>query len=108
MDILTNKSTKQYDTLSRYSSFYTYYNTEDRKYMYGLISNLDNSTEYSLYKITQFDTLESIALKCYGRPDYYWIIAMYNNIIDVFEDITDRESIKVPNISNIKFKERVR
>ena len=103
MDVLKEKSIKQYDTLSRYSSFNTYYNTLDDKYLYGLTSPFDTSTIFVLHDVKQYDTLESLALKYYGRPDYFWIIAMYNNINDAFCDISKRKSIKIPTISNIKF-----
>lgn len=105
MDVLTDKSYKDYDTLSRFTGFPTYYHTEDKKYVYGILSQLDTDGEYVEHKIAETDTLESLAFKYYGRPDYYWVIAMFNNINDSFMKLSDKyETVKIPVISNIKFK----
>ena len=104
MDVLTDKSYKEYDSLSRYTGFPTYYNTLDKKYVYGLLSQLKKTTQYVGHKVEEIDTLESIAFKYYGRPDYYWVIAMFNDINDCFCNLADSyDVIKVPTISNIVF-----
>ena len=105
MDILTDKSYKEYDSLSRFSGFPTYYNKEDEKYVYGLLSQLRTDSEYVAHQVVDTDTLESIAFKYYGRPDYYWIVAMFNNINDCFIKLSGKyDVINVPVISNIEFK----
>lgn len=106
MDILTEKSTKQYDTLSRYSSFYTYYNTLNNKYIYGLTSPLSTEGTYVLHQVSEADTLESLAFKYFGRPDYFWVVAMFNDIDDAFINLYDKfKTIKIPSISNIFFED---
>jgi hypothetical protein len=45
-----------------------------------------------------------LALTYYNNPTYWWIIAYFNNITDPFiELISKYATIKIPNISNIKF-----
>ncbi len=105
MEILKDKSFKTYDHLSRYTSFPVYYNIKDDKYFHGIISQLDKEKKYVLHEVKPNDTLESLALKYYGRPDYYWIIGLFNNIGDSFEKLYNKyDKIKVPTISNIEFK----
>ena len=105
MEILKDKAYKNYDSLSRFTGFPTYYNTKDGKYVYGLLSQLKTDGEYVAHKVAETDTLESIAFKYYGRPDYYWVIAMFNKINDSFMKLSDSfEIIEVPVISDISFK----
>ncbi len=105
MDILTNKTYKTYDSLSRYTSFPIYYNTVDKKYIYGLTEQLDPSTQYVEHSVSDTDTLEFISFKYYGRPDFYWVIASFNNVPDCFMKLSDKyKTLKIPTISNIKFK----
>lgn len=104
MDILTDKQYKTYDYTSRYSSVPIYFNEEDGKYIYGITSNLVTSTTYTLHKLSDYDTLDSLSLHYYGRPDLYWVIADFNRIRDPFARLKDRYiSIKIPSLSNISF-----
>lgn len=106
MDTLKNKSFMNYDSISRYSKFPYYYHTKDGKYIYGKTAQLSASTEYIAHRLTVRDTLDSLALKYYGRPDYYWIIADFNRISDPFITLTDYfTSLKIPTLSTIKFEE---
>lgn len=106
MNVLRNKQYKQYDYISRYSSFPLYYNSEDEKYIYGLTKQLLSSTTYIAHTLAMSDTLDSIALLYYGRPDLYWIIADYNRIADPYIKLTSKYiSVKVPVLSNIEFGE---
>ena len=104
MDVLKDKQTKTYPYISRYSAFPYYYNSADNKYIYGITAQLDKNTVYVAHQVIQSDTLESLALKYYGRPDYYWIIADFNSIQDPFIKLIDYfDIINVPSISNISF-----
>lgn len=106
MDILKEKqyNTKNSDYLSRYFNFPFYYNTEDQKYIYGITSNLSKDTPYVVVKIKAETTLDYLANKYYGRPDYYWIIADFNSIQDPFIKLSDYfEFIKIPSLSEIEF-----
>lgn len=104
MDVLKNPSRKDYATLSRYSPFEFAYNTEDGKYIYCLTGQLSTETVYVSHKVAQYDTLDSLSLKYYGRPDYYWIIADFNRIQDPFINLYDNyKEIKIPSLGQIKY-----
>lgn len=55
-----------------------------RAKMFDLVKN--NSGNYSPYRITDGETLETVSLKAYGDARWYWVIALYNNILDPYED----------------------
>ena len=104
MDVLKDKEYKTYKSISRYTSFPYYYNTKDNKYIYGLTRQLSKDAEYILVNVDERTTLDKLALTYYGRPDYYWIIADFNDIQDPFIKLSDKfKSIKIPSISQIKF-----
>lgn len=105
MNILTQKSYKIYPYISRYQPFPYYYHTLDKKYIYGLTSQLKKNINYVLVNINQFDTLDSLAEKYYGRPDLFWVIADFNDILDPFISLFGNyTSIKVPTLGSISFK----
>lgn len=104
MDILKDEQYKEYENISRYTSFPTYYNTVDDKYIYGLTGHLSQDIEYVGHKVTSIDTLDSLSQYYYGRPDYFWIIADFNHISDPFVKLSDKfTTIKIPTLSDIKF-----
>lgn len=105
MDILKDKTQKRYTYISRYTPFYYYYNTEDDKYIYGLTSHLNTNIPYALHAVKEYDTLESLSNYYYGRPDYFWIIADFNQIQDSFINLKENfKTLKIPSISDISFK----
>lgn len=71
MDVLTDRQYKTYGYTSRYSGIPIYFNGNDNKYVYGVGSNLTTSTSYTLHKLSDYDTLDSLSLHYYGRPDLY-------------------------------------
>lgn len=104
MEVLKDKSYKSSSALSRYSAFPYYYNSEDNKYIYGITGHLGQNVTYVAHKITITDTLDSLALKYYGRPDYYWIIADFNRIKDPFIKLYGNyEYMNIPNMSSVSF-----
>lgn len=104
LKILTDKQYKNYERVSRYQVFPLYFNNIDKKYIYGLTSNLDDKeTSFVVHSVKRGDTLDSLALYYYGNPTYYWIIADFNRIRDPFMSISDRKTIKIPNFSNIHY-----
>ena len=103
MDVLKNKSYKQYTKLSRYSPFPYYYHTLDKKYIYGKTAYLKDDTVYTTYTIQRNDTLDSLALKFYNNPTLYWIICSFNHIQDPYIELIEGEQLKIPSISNIEF-----
>lgn len=105
MDVLTKKSKRYYDYTSRYAILPYYYHTIDKKYVYGISRNIATNTEYVLHNVIDSDSLDSLALKYYGRPDLYWVIAMFNNINDPYIKLFDHYNyIYVPSLSAIRYK----
>ena len=103
MEVLKNKSYKQYDKISRYSPFPYYYHTKDDKYVYGKTSYLRDDTLYTTYTIKRGDTLDGLALEFYNNPTLFWIICSFNRIQDPFTQLKEGETIKIPSLSNIEF-----
>lgn len=104
MDCLSDKSFLEYQNLSRYARFPYYYNSNDDKYVMGTTAWLSQDAEYVLVNVKETDTLMSLALAYYGRPDYYWVIADFNRITDAFERLSDwHKTIKIPTITQLTF-----
>ena len=104
MDVLKNKSYKQYETMSRYSPFPYYYHSLDDRFTYGMDAHLKDDTPYQTYYVKRGDTIDSIALKFYNSPTKYWIICSFNRIRNPYITLVEGQAIKVPSISSIEFK----
>jgi len=105
MDILTDKTYKSYDYMSRYSGFPYYFNTEDDKYVYGTTANLQEDISYTLYEVKPLDTYDSISLDFYNTPLYFWVICDFNRIQDPLEIPIPGTRLKVPSITTLKFED---
>lgn len=106
MESLKDKQSKSYNYISRYSNFSIAYNTNDNKFIYELTSQLENSTEYVIHKLSKTDNLDYLSNKYYGRPDLFWIIADFNRIQDPFIILSDYfTDIKIPTLTSISYKE---
>ena len=105
MNVLKDKSSRTYFYTSRYATLPYYYNTLDKKFMYGISKNLNTNTDYVLHNLVDSDSLDSLALKYYGRPDLFWVIADFNNLNDPYIKLTDKmSSIKIPSLSGITWR----
>ena len=105
MNVLKDKSSRTYFYTSRYATLPYYYNTLDKKYMYGTSKNLNTNTDYVLHNLVDSDSLDSLALKYYGRPDLFWVIADFNNLNDPYIRLVDKmSSIKIPALSGITWR----
>ena len=105
MEILVDKSYKKYVKLSRYQSFPYYYNTIDDKYVQGKTAWLDDTTPYTEYSCDTDDTLDSLSQYFYGSPTYWWVIADFNRIVDPLIELYPGDILKIPNFSQIVFKD---
>ena len=104
MDILKNKTYEQKDYYYRYSSTPSYYNTIDQKEIMGVGTRMYQNTSSAAHKVSPSDTLDYLALKYYGNPTYWWVVAWFNNIQDPFIKLSDKYSIVyIPNIGSISF-----
>lgn len=105
MDRLSNKNYKSYEYISRYSVVPYYYNELDDKYIFEIAKSMDKSTSYTIHTVKDYDTLDLLALTYYGRPDFYWIIADFNGILDPLEGLWKKyTTIKIPSLASIQFK----
>lgn len=103
MDILKEKQYKDYATLSRYATIPFYYNTLDNKYEYATTKHLDNTTAYRIHIVQPRETYDTISLKYYSNPTYFWIICDFNRIIDPFEHPKVGTILKIPTLSKLEF-----
>jgi hypothetical protein len=103
MNVLTDKTYKTYTRLSRYNNFPYYYQTLDNKYIYGITANLRNDTPYIIHTVVQNDTFDSLALKYYNNPTYFWVISDYNRYNDPYERPAIGTQLKIPSFSDIVF-----
>lgn len=104
--VLIDKSFRNYEYTSRYSKFPVYYNTVDNKYVYGTTGQLKINNEIKCfeYSVKPEDSLDSISLKYYGRPDLFWIIADYNRISDCLEPLLDKHpKLIIPSMIDIEY-----
>jgi len=106
MDILTQKIYVQYNYLNRYTDTPYYYNSVDKRYIYGIGSQMKKTSSYVLHKVDSTDTLDNLALKYYNNPTYWWLIAYFNDIQDAFIVLSDfYTELKIPNMTSITFEE---
>lgn len=104
MDTLKNKTYAHLDYLSRYTDTPYYYDTIKNRQVFGIGTNVKNTSEFVTHKVKSNDTLNSLALKYYNNPTFWWIIASFNDIHDPFKRLIDKyATIKIPSISSIEF-----
>ena len=102
-DTLKDKSYRNYSYVSRYSSFPYYYNVEDDKYMYGTTAQLSQQTAFTLHKVLESDSYDSLSLKYYNTPIYFWIICDFNHIQDPLKMPPIGTYLRIPDLSTIRF-----
>lgn len=100
---LTEKSFKEYSYTSRYSPFPYYYNKDDNKYVYGLTAYLDDSSPYVIHTIVEGDTFDSLALKYYNNPTFFWVICSFNHVSNPFENLVVGETLKIPSMNSLVY-----
>lgn len=104
MDTLKNKMYASFDYLSRYTNTPYYYDTLKDRQICGIGTNLKTTTEFVTHKVKSNDTLNSLALKYYNNPTFWWVIAYFNNIQDPFKPLRDKyTTLKIPSIASIEF-----
>ena len=104
MDTLKNKTYASFDYLSRYTNVPYYYDTVKNKEIYGIGTNLKTNAEFVTHRVKGNDTLNSLALKYYNDPTFWWVIAYFNDIQDAFKPLKSKYStLKIPSISSIEF-----
>lgn len=93
-----------YDHLSRYENIRTIKN-EDNKLIHETYYNykINERDEEKYYTVTNKSEsrLDIISLINYKTPQYWWIIAIANNIIDPLGDIKTGTTLRIPDITAI-------
>ena len=104
MDTLKNKNYESFDYLSRYTNVPYYYDTLSNKEVYGIGTNLKTKAEFVTHKVKSNDTLNSLALKYYNNPTFWWVIAYFNDIQDSFVSLIEHYKVlRIPNIASVTF-----
>lgn len=104
MDTLKNKNYASFDYISRYTNTPYYFDTIENKEIFGIGTNLKTNAEFITHKLRSNDTLDSLALKYYNNPTYWWVIAYYNDIQDPFKPLKNKyKTLRIPSISNVEF-----
>ena len=105
MNTLIKKQYTTYDYASRYSGVPYYYDKRHDRMCAGIYRAIDKTTSYGSHTVAASDSLDSISLKYYNNPTYWWAIAQFNDILDPFIELSKKyKTLKVPNISSITFK----
>ena len=104
MNELKNKHYIQYDYKCRDAQSPVYYNEKYKQEVVGVGSNIKKTTDYIIHNVKPGDTVNSLALKYYNNPTYWWMIVQFNMIFDPFMQLSDRyKTLKIPNMSTVAF-----
>lgn len=105
MEKLKNKKYESYDYTCRYTHVPYYYDPTTQREVLGIGEQMHKNTPFVSHKVVPEDTLDSLALKYYNNPTYWWIIAYFNKITDPFIKLCPKyKTLKIPSISSIEFK----
>lgn len=67
-----------------------------------VISQILQITEYKNFIVTkEAGFLDYIAYSAYGDHSYWWIIALFNSILDEETELPEGSIIKIPNINSL-------
>jgi hypothetical protein len=106
MEKLIDKRFETFDYTSRYTGVPYFYDPQSGKDVYGIGQQIQFNTPYIAHQVKTWDTLDSLALKYYNNPTYWWVIAYFNKINDPFIQLSSKFSIiKIPNLASIVFKD---
>lgn len=110
MDTLKNKRYMQYGYLCRYTGTPFYYDTLKEKESAGIAQDVSKDAPSFTHKVKVGENLDSLALKYYNNPTYWWVIASFNGIQDAFIDNLQDEYpiLQIPNIGAITFEKEKR
>ena len=99
---ITKYGTPKYTYFSRYTATAVYFHLEDRKFFLETYKAVTANNDGVIHTLMPGDTLDTLALKYYGSPIYWWIIADINNILDI-NDIPVGTELRIPQIANVEF-----
>jgi len=50
---------------------------------------------FGSYEVSNDEFWDDIAYKLYGIPQLWWVIALINNVVNPFEELSDGDNIKI-------------
>jgi nucleoid-associated protein YgaU len=110
MDTLKNKKYFKYGYLCRYTGTPFFYDTLKERESPGIAQSVSLDAPSFTHKVKPGENLDSLALKYYNNPTYWWVIASFNGIQDAFIDALYKEYpiLQIPNIGAITFEKEKR
>ena len=66
-----------------------------------LIQDIKNIPTSDVYLIQSDEPLEIIALKTMGSADYWWILGIYNDILNPFMVASQGKSVNIPDLHKL-------
>lgn len=103
MEVLSDKSFRSYDYVSRYQNFPNYYHSLDNRYIGATTAQIQDNIGYSIHVVKAGDTFDSIALDYYNSPTLFWVICDFNKVQDPYKKLKVGTRVKVPVLSSISF-----
>jgi len=72
---------------------------EEYDYLHNTLSEFKTEYPIEYYRIEEGDLIrpDLISYKIYGTINFWWLIMMFNNIHDVFNEMQVGTLIKIPN-----------
>jgi len=64
----------------------------------ALISEI-NIKSYQIHTVNSSERIDIISKQYYGTPDYYWLIALVNNIDDFIVDFKKGKTLIIPDLT---------
>jgi len=58
-------------------------------------SNFDDERYYDIHEVDSSDWLDGISYQYYETDNLWWLIAMTNNIVNPFEDISEGDALRI-------------
>lgn len=58
-------------------------------------SNFDDERYYDVHEVDSSDWLDSISYQYYETANLWWVVAMTNNIVNPFEDISEGDHLRI-------------
>ena len=94
---------RQYGTISRYGIYRQILDNDTNLYLETVNqTTVDESDLDQFHEVLKEEEnrLDIISYKYYGTPDYFWIIAMGNNLIDPMI-VKPGEILRIPNFNSL-------
>lgn len=110
MDTLKNKRYLKYGYLCRYTGTPFYYDTVNERECAGIAQDVSKDAPSFTHIVKRGESLDSLALKYYNNPTYWWVIAAFNNIQDALIENLEKAYpvLQIPNIGSVTFEREKR